>query len=183
MSLPTYEDEGEILRFLMKENVPAPSLHRRRVRLQARGRRPDPDMFAGEGDAFRTNRRFQKVSRACPRIASPPPSTRSRCTVATRTASGHLRQIGNSGVSIATLDDDMKVLYDGFDLVNPTTSVSMTINGPAPIIPAILLQHRPRPADRQVQGRTAATHRRGIPEDPRMPVLATVRGTGAGRHP
>ncbi|GIX29408.1 MAG: hypothetical protein KatS3mg123_3289 [Burkholderiales bacterium] len=61
-------------------------------------------------------------------------------------------KIGNSGVSVATLDD-MKVLYSGFDLCDPLTSVSMTINGPAPTILAMFLQHRHRPAAGEVRAR------------------------------
>ena len=61
-------------------------------------------------------------------------------------------KVGTSGVSIATLDD-MKALYDGFDLCDPTTSVSMTINGPAPTILAYVPQHRHRPAPRHLRGR------------------------------
>ena len=96
-------------------------------------------MFAGEGDAFRTNRRFKRVSEGMPahRLSTAFDSvTLYGCDPDERP--DIYGKIGNSGVSIATLDD-MKVLYDGFDLVNPTTSVSMTINGPAPIILALIL--------------------------------------------
>lgn len=89
-------------------------------------------MFAGEGDAFRTNRRFKLVSEGMPakRLSTAFDS------VTLYGADPDPRpdiygKVGNSGVSIATLED-MKVLYDGFDLCSPTTSVSMTINGPAP---------------------------------------------------
>ena len=91
-------------------------------------------MFAGEGDAFRTNRRFKRVSEGMPahRLSTAFDSvTLYGCDPDLRP--DIYGKIGNSGVSIATLDD-MKVLYDGFDLCAPTTSVSMTINGPAPII-------------------------------------------------
>ena len=90
-------------------------------------------MFAGEGDAFRTNARFKMLSQH---------SHAKRLSTAFDSVTlygfdPHERpdiygKVGNSGVSIATLDD-MKVLYDGFDLCDPTTSVSMTINGPAPM--------------------------------------------------
>src|SRR3978361_1392237 len=96
-------------------------------------------MFAGEGDAFRTNRRFKLVSEGMP-------AKRLSTAFDSVTLYGNdpdLRpdiygKVGNSGVSIATLDD-MKVLYSGFDLCSPTTSVSMTINGPAPSILAMFM--------------------------------------------
>ena len=96
-------------------------------------------MFAGEGDAFRTNRRFHL-------LAEGQPATRLSTAFDSVTLYGFdpderpdiYGKVGNSGVSIATLDD-MKVLYDGFDLIDPTTSVSMTINGPAPTILAMFL--------------------------------------------
>jgi methylmalonyl-CoA mutase len=91
-------------------------------------------MFAGEGDAFRTNRRFKKVSEGMPakRLSTAFDSvTLYGCDPDARP--DIYGKVGNSGVSIATLDD-MKVLFDGFELCAPTTSVSLTINGPAPII-------------------------------------------------
>ncbi|MDX1512170.1 MAG: methylmalonyl-CoA mutase family protein, partial [Gammaproteobacteria bacterium] len=96
-------------------------------------------MFAGEGDAFRTNRRFKYLSKD---------SEAKRLSTAFDSVTLYgfdpderpdiYGKVGNSGVSIATLDD-MKVLYDGFDLCDPKTSVSMTINGPAPTILAMFL--------------------------------------------
>src|SRR6201747_943367 len=96
-------------------------------------------MFAGEGDAFRTNRRFHM-------LADGMPAKRLSTAFDSVTLYGNdpdLRpdiygKVGNSGVSIATLED-MKVLYSGFDLCSPTTSVSMTINGPAPSILAMFM--------------------------------------------
>ena len=96
-------------------------------------------MFAGEGDPFRTNRRFKLVSEGMP-------AKRLSTAFDSVTLYGNdpdLRpdiygKVGNSGVNVATLDD-MKVLYGGFDLCNPTTSVSMTINGPAPSILAMFM--------------------------------------------
>src|ERR1700732_4529333 len=96
-------------------------------------------MFAGEGDAFRTNRRFHL-------LAEGQPATRLSTAFDSVTLYGFdpderpdiYGKVGNAGVSIATLDD-MKVLYDWFDLCDPTTSVSMTINGPAPTILAMFL--------------------------------------------
>src|SRR3712207_6785351 len=96
-------------------------------------------MFAGEGDAFRTNRRFKLLSEGMP-------AKRLSTAFDSVTLYGEdpaerpdiYGKVGNSGVSIATLDD-MKVLYSGFDLLDPSTSVSMTINGPAPTILAMFM--------------------------------------------
>lgn len=134
VSLPEWEDDGEVVRFLMKENVPGSFPFTAGVFAFKREGEDPTRMFAGEGDAFRTNRRFKKVSEGMP-------AHRLSTAFDSVTLYGFdpdprpdiYGKIGNSGVSIATLDD-MKVLYDGFDLVAPTTSVSMTINGPAPVI-------------------------------------------------
>ena len=132
--LPKYTDDGEILRFLMKENVPGSFPFTAGVFAFKREGEDPTRMFAGEGDAFRTNRRFKRVSEGMPahRLSTAFDSvTLYGCDPDERP--DIYGKIGNSGVSIATLDD-LKVLYGGFDLVCPTTSVSMTINGPAPII-------------------------------------------------
>ncbi|HEX9194693.1 MAG TPA: fused isobutyryl-CoA mutase/GTPase IcmF, partial [Azonexus sp.] len=132
--LPKYTDDGEILRFLMKENVPGSFPFTAGVFAFKRENEDPTRMFAGEGDAFRTNRRFKRVSEGMPahRLSTAFDSvTLYGCDPDERP--DIYGKIGNSGVSIATLDD-LKVLYDGFDLLAPTTSVSMTINGPAPII-------------------------------------------------
>ena len=134
-------------------------------------------MFAGEGDPFRTNRRFKLVSEG-------QPATRLSTAFDSVTLYGRdpgespdvYGKVGTSGVSIATLDD-MKVLYDGFDLASPTTSVSMTINGPAPTILAYFLNT----AIDQGLDAFAAEHGRRPTEAEaaqiRARVLATVRGT------
>ena len=132
--LPTYGDDGEILRFLMRENVPGSFPYTAGVFAFKREGEDPTRMFAGEGDAFRTNRRFKRVSEGMPahRLSTAFDSvTLYGCDPDERP--DIYGKIGNSGVSIATLDD-LKVLYDGFDLLAPSTSVSMTINGPAPII-------------------------------------------------
>jgi methylmalonyl-CoA mutase len=134
VSLPVYEDEGEVLRFLMKENVPGSFPFTSGVFAFKRENEDPTRMFAGEGDAFRTNRRFKRVSEGMPakRLSTAFDSvTLYGCDPDERP--DIYGKIGNSGVSIATLDD-MKVLFDGFELCAPTTSVSLTINGPAPII-------------------------------------------------
>ena len=139
VSLPRYEDHGEILRFLMLENVPGSFPFTAGVFAFKREGEDPTRMFAGEGDAFRTNRRFKLVSTGmdAKRLSTAFDS------VTLYGADPALRpdiygKVGNSGVSIATLDD-MKVLYNGFNLCSPSTSVSMTINGPAPTILAMFM--------------------------------------------
>ncbi len=139
VALPAFEDEGETLRFLMKENVPGSFPFTAGVFAFKREGEDPTRMFAGEGDAFRTNRRFKRVSEGMP-------AHRLSTAFDSVTLYGwdpDLRpdiygKVGNSGVSICTLDD-MKVLYSGFDLCAPTTSVSMTINGPAPMLLAMFM--------------------------------------------
>ena len=139
VSLPTYEDHGEILKWLMLENVPGHFPYAAGTFTFKREGEDPTRMFAGEGDAFRTNRRFKLLSEGMP-------AKRLSTAFDSVTLYGNdpdLRpdifgKVGNSGVSIATLED-MKVLYVGFDLCSPTTSVSMTINGPAPTILAMFM--------------------------------------------
>ncbi|WP_295645750.1 methylmalonyl-CoA mutase family protein, partial [uncultured Methylibium sp.] len=137
--LPGYECHGELLKWLMLENVPGSYPYTAGVFAFKREGEDPTRMFAGEGDAFRTNRRFKVVSQGMD-------AKRLSTAFDSVTLYGHdpavrpdiYGKVGNSGVSIATLDD-MKVLYDGFDLTNPSTSVSMTINGPAPSILAMFM--------------------------------------------
>jgi isobutyryl-CoA mutase len=139
VALPRYDDEGEILRFLMKENVPGSFPFTAGVFAFKREGEDPTRMFAGEGDAFRTNQRFKRLSEGMP-------AQRLSTAFDSVTLYGSdpdprpdiYGKVGNSGVSIATLDD-MQALYAGFDLCAPTTSVSMTINGPAPIILAMFM--------------------------------------------
>ncbi|OIQ89267.1 methylmalonyl-CoA mutase [mine drainage metagenome] len=137
--LPRWADHGELLRWLMRENVPGSFPYTAGVFAFKRENEDPTRMFAGEGDPFRTNRRFKLLSAGMPakRLSTAFDS------VTLYGAEPDLRpdiygKVGNSGVSIATLDD-MKALYDGFDLCDPATSVSMTINGPAPTILAMFL--------------------------------------------
>ncbi|HEY6511514.1 MAG TPA: fused isobutyryl-CoA mutase/GTPase IcmF [Burkholderiaceae bacterium] len=137
--LPTYEDHGELLKWLMLDNVPGSFPYTAGVFAFKRENEDPTRMFAGEGDAFRTNRRFKLVSEGLPakRLSTAFDS------VTLYGADPDPRpdiygKVGNSGVSIATLDD-LKVLYSGFDLCAPNTSVSMTINGPAPTILAMFM--------------------------------------------
>ena len=137
--LPQFEDHGEIVKWLMLDNVPGSYPYTAGTFAFKREGEDPTRMFAGEGDAFRTNRRFKLVSEGMP-------AKRLSTAFDSVTLYGNdpdprpdiYGKVGNSGVSIATLDD-LKVLYSGFDLCNPTTSVSMTINGPAPSILAMFM--------------------------------------------
>ena len=139
VALPHYHDHGDILQWLMLDNVPGRYPYTAGTFAFKRENEDPTRMFAGEGDAFRTNRRFKLLSEGMP-------AKRLSTAFDSVTLYGNdpdLRpdiygKVGNSGVSIATLDD-MKALYDGFDLCSPSTSVSMTINGPAPTILAMFM--------------------------------------------
>ena len=139
VSLPSYEDHGELLKWLLLENLPGSFPYTAGVFAFKREGEDPTRMFAGEGDAFSTNERFKKLSQhsAAKRLSTAFDSvTLYGCDPDERP--DIYGKVGNSGVSIATLED-MKQLYDGFDLCSPSTSVSMTINGPAPIILAMYL--------------------------------------------
>ena len=137
VALPRFEDHGELLRWRMRENLPGEFPFTAGVFHFKRENEDPTRMFAGEGDPFRTNKRFHLLSRDMP-------AKRLSTAFDSVTLYGFepderpdiYGKVGNSGVSIATLDD-MKVLYSGFDLCDPSTSVSMTINGPAPTILAM----------------------------------------------
>jgi methylmalonyl-CoA mutase len=139
VALPAWEDHGELLKWLLLENVPGSFPYTAGTFAFKRENEDPTRMFAGEGDAFRTNRRFKLVSQGMP-------AKRLSTAFDSVTLYGHdpdprpdiYGKVGNSGVSIATLDD-LKVLYSGFDLCDPATSVSMTINGPAPTILAMFM--------------------------------------------
>jgi methylmalonyl-CoA mutase len=134
ISLPKYEAWGDILRWLLTENVPGEFPYTAGVFPLKREGEDPTRMFAGEGGPERTNKRFHYVSLG-------QPAHRLSTAFDSVTLYGedpHIRpdiygKIGNAGVSIATLDDAKK-LYSGFDLCNASTSVSMTINGPAPML-------------------------------------------------
>ena len=139
VALPRYTESGELLSFLRRENLPGYFPYTAGVFPFKRDGEDPARMFAGEGDAFRTNRRFKMLS-------ADSEAKRLSTAFDSVTLYGHdphtrpdiYGKVGTSGVSIATLED-MKVLYDGFDLTAPNTSVSMTINGPAPTILAYFL--------------------------------------------
>ncbi|UCC14107.1 MAG: methylmalonyl-CoA mutase family protein [Gammaproteobacteria bacterium] len=139
IAAPRFRDWGELLDFLLRENLPGHYPYTAGVYPYRREREDPIRMFAGEGTAERTNRRFHYLSAGHE-------ATRLSTAFDSVTLYGEdpdrrpdiYGRIGNSGVSIASLDD-MKRLYSGFDLCCPATSVSMTINGPAPIILAMFL--------------------------------------------
>ncbi|WP_114239314.1 methylmalonyl-CoA mutase family protein [Dyella sp. C9] len=136
---PKTKDWGDQLRFLMRENLPGYYPYTGGVYPYRRTGEDPTRMFAGEGTPERTNRRFHYLSQGGA-------ATRLSTAFDSVTLYGEdpaprpdiYGKIGNSGVNIATLDD-MKKLYSGFDLSAPTSSVSMTINGPAPIILAMFM--------------------------------------------
>ena len=175
--LPRFDDEAEILRFLMRENIPGFFPFTAGVFPFKRENEDPTRMFAGEGDAFRTNLRFKKVSEGMPahRLSTAFDSaTLYGCDPDERP--DIYGKIGNAGVSIAILDD-MKVLYSGFDLCAPTTSVSMTINGPAPIILACFFNTA---LDQQIDAFNAEKGRQPTDDETkaiRDRVFSTVRGT------
>jgi isobutyryl-CoA mutase len=137
VALPRLEDHGELLRWRMRENLPGMFPFTAGVFHFKRENEDPTRMFAGEGDAFRTNRRFHLLSKDMPakRLSTAFDSV-TLYGFDPDTRPDIYGKVGNSGVSIATLDD-MKALYAGFDLCDPATSVSMTINGPAPTILAM----------------------------------------------
>ncbi|MFC5997069.1 fused isobutyryl-CoA mutase/GTPase IcmF [Pseudonocardia hispaniensis] len=177
VSLPRYTEDAELLRFLRKENLPGKFPFTAGVFPFKREGEDPARMFAGEGDPFRTNRRFKYLSAE---------SDAKRLSTAFDSVTLYGRdpdtrpdiygKVGTSGVSIATLDD-MKALYDGFDLTAPTTSVSMTINGPAPTILAFFLNTA---IDQQIDSFRAANGREPSEQeraDLTAFALANVRGT------
>jgi methylmalonyl-CoA mutase len=139
VSPPKTKDWGDLLRFLMRENLPGYYPYTGGVYPYRRTGEDPTRMFAGEGTPERTNRRFHYLSQGGA-------ATRLSTAFDSVTLYGEdpaprpdiYGKIGNSGVNIATLDD-MKKLYSGFDLSAPSSSVSMTINGPAPIILAMFM--------------------------------------------
>ncbi len=132
--LPNYQAWGDILKWSLQENVPGEFPYTAGIYPFKRTGEDPTRMFAGEGGPERTNRRFHYVSLGMP--AARLSTAFDSVTLYGRdpeTRPDIYGKIGNSGVSIATLDDAKK-LYSGFDLCAPTTSVSMTINGPAPML-------------------------------------------------
>jgi methylmalonyl-CoA mutase len=139
LAVPHFRDWGEQLTFLLREHLPGHFPYTAGVYPYRREEEDPTRMFAGEGGPERTNRRFHYLAggHAAARLSTAFDSTTLYGEDPDERPDIYGR-IGNSGVSIATLDD-MKKLYSGFDLCAPTTSVSMTINGPAPMILAMFM--------------------------------------------
>jgi isobutyryl-CoA mutase len=177
VALPRFTDHAELVRFWRRENLPGYFPFTAGVFPFKRDGEDPARMFAGEGDPFRTNRRFKLLSHEGE-------ATRLSTAFDSVTLYGRdpdprpdvYGKVGTSGVSVATLDD-MKALYDGFDLVDPTTSVSMTINGPAPTVLAFFLNTA---IDQQLDN-FRAEHDREPDDEERAQLaayaLANVRGT------
>ena len=177
VSLPRFHDYGDLLKWLMLENLPGHYPYTGGVFAQKRKDEDPTRMFAGEGGPHKTNRRFKLLSEH---------SEAKRLSTAFDSVSLYgfdpderpdiYGKVGNSGVSIATLDD-MKVLYGGFDLCSPRTSVSMTINGPAPTYLAMLLNTA---IDQQVESFESEKGRKPSDDEYqsiRTSALTRVRGT------
>ena len=177
VALPRTRDQGELVRYFRSENLPGSFPYTSGVFKFSRDSEPPARMFAGEGDAARTNRRFHLLSQGQPSV---------RLSTAFDSVTLYGRdpdrrpdiygKVGTSGVSIATLDD-MRELFSGFDLTAPTTSVSMTINGPAPTILAMYLVTA---IDQQIEKFRGEQGREPTEEESgqvRARVLRAVRGT------
>ena len=177
VALPHFSDDGDLLNWLYKENLPGRFPYTAGVFPFRREGEDPARMFAGEGGPVRTNKRFHYLSQGMP-------AARLSTAFDSVTLYGEdpaprpdiYGKVGNSGVSIATLDD-MKDLYAGFDLCAPTTSVSMTINGPAPTILALFLNTA---IDQQVDAFAEAEGRQPKAEEYakiKAQTLRSVRGT------
>jgi isobutyryl-CoA mutase len=177
VALPKYKDYGEIIRWVYRENVPGSFPYTAGVFPFKREGEDPKRQFAGEGTPERTNRRFHYLSKddAAKRLSTAFDSV---------TLYGEdpdyrpdiYGKVGESGVSVCTLDD-MKKLYAGFDLCHPSTSVSMTINGPAPIILAMFMNTA---IEQQVEKKEAELGRMLTLEEftaVKAYTLKTVRGT------
>jgi len=177
IALPRIDDPGSMYDWLRREHLPGYFPFTAGVFPLKRMGEDPTRMFAGEGDPARTNRRFKMLSAN---------SEAKRLSTAFDSVTLYgfdpeerpdiYGKVGNAGVSVCTLDD-VKTLYDGFDLCAPSTSVSMTINGPAPIVLAMFLNTA---IEQQVDRFTVETGRE--PDDAeyadlRARTLSTVRGT------
>ncbi|HEX7417406.1 MAG TPA: methylmalonyl-CoA mutase family protein, partial [Steroidobacteraceae bacterium] len=175
VAVPRHKDWGELLQFLLTENLPGSYPYAAGVYPYRRVEEDPLRMFAGEGSPERTNRRFHYLSQGhdATRLSTAFDSTTlygedpdTRPDIYGRT--------GNSGVSIATLDD-MKRLYSGFDLCAPNTSVSMTINGPAPMILAMFMNTA---IDQRIERTLKAEGRWGAAEKKIEELQAGLRAQG-----
>ena len=177
VSLPKYKDFGDILLWVYKENVPGYFPYTAGVFPFKREGEDPKRQFAGEGSPVKTNKRFHYLSKD---------DTAKRLSTAFDSVTLYgedpdyrpdiFGKIGESGVNVCSLED-MKKLYDGFNLCHPSTSVSMTINGPAPIILAMFLNTA---IEQQLDSKTEQLGRpltEEEQEEVRNYTLQTVRGT------
>ncbi len=177
IALPKFVDMGELLRWRLRENLPGMFPYTAGVFPFKRQDEDPTRMFAGEGDPFRTNRRFKYLSAN---------SSAKRLSTAFDSVTLYGRdpeerpdiygKIGTSGVSICTLDD-VKALYSGFDLSAPNSSVSMTINGPAPIMLAMFFNTAIDQQFEKFREETGGEPNAEQASRIRADVLSSVRGT------
>ncbi len=175
--LPDFKDPGETYKWMRKENLPGYFPYTAGVFPMKRVGEDPTRMFAGEGDPFKTNARFKLLS-------ADYEAKRLSTAFDSVTLYGYdpdrrmdiYGKIGNSGVSICTLDD-VKVLYDGFELCSPNTSVSMTINGPAPIMLAMFMNTAIDQEVEKYKKEKGGDPSREEYENIRAMVLSNVRGT------
>ncbi len=177
ISLPSFKDPGEAYHWMREENVPGRFPYTAGVFPLKRVDEDPTRMFAGEGDPHRTNNRFKLLSEnyAAKRLSTAFDSVTLYGYDPDRRPDIY-GKVGTSGVSICTLDD-VKTLYEGFELCAPSTSVSMTINGPAPIILAMFLNTA---IDQQVGNYIQENGHDPSPKtyhQIRSEVLSNVRGT------
>ncbi|WP_174818549.1 fused isobutyryl-CoA mutase/GTPase IcmF [Paenibacillus kobensis] len=177
VSVPSFVDDGEVLRWLLKENLPGYFPYTAGVFPFKRSDEDPKRQFAGEGTPERTNRRFHLLCRndEAKRLSTAFDSV---------TLYGHdpeerpdiYGKIGNSGVSVCTLDD-MKKLFRGFDLCHPSVSVSMTINGPAPVLLAMFMNTAIDQLTEQFVAAQLREPTESEREELKAAALRTVRGT------
>jgi methylmalonyl-CoA mutase len=175
VSLPRYTGWGDLLRWNLQENVPGEFPYTAGIYPFKREGEDPTRMFAGEGGPERTNRRFHYVSQTMP-------AKRLSTAFDSVTLYGNdpdyrpdiYGKIGNSGVSICCLDDAKK-LYSGFDLADPKTSVSMTINGPAPMLLAYFMNAA---IDQQCE---RYIHKNNLEEEVRLKIAALYQGRESQR--
>ena len=175
--VPGYKDPGEALKWMRKENVPGRYPYTAGVFPLKRVDEDPTRMFAGEGGPGDTNKRFKLLSSAYP-------AKRLSTAFDSVTLYGYdpairpdiYGKIGNSGVSICTLDD-MKLLYDGFDLCAPNTSVSMTVNGPAPMMLAMFMNTAIAQQMDQFREKEGREPRDEEVKEIRQHAISSVRGT------
>lgn len=177
VKFPTYTDWGDRITWLMKENVPGTFPYTGGVFPFKRQGEDPTRQFAGEGTPDRTNRRFHYLSEGeqAKRLSTAFDSVTLYGEDPTYEPDVY-GKVGESGVNVCTLDD-MKKLYDGFDLISPSTSVSMTINGPAPIILAMFFNtaiDQQINTFKEVEGREPTVEES---EEVKRQTLRVIRGT------